>query len=231
MKIEYVGEELENFSVASFWRKYVCSNFIKFYKNKNVLEVGSGIGSFSEIIIKDCNELTILEPDKNFCEHLSKKFKHEKKIKEIINGSSHDVPQNKYDVIFHLQVLEHPKDDQEEILRNLKLLKSGGYLLICVPSFMELYSSFDKAIGHYRRYVKKDFENFNLEGSKILKSYYIDSSGYLVYRIFKIFLNSSSPKKFMINLWDKFFIPLSLILDKIFFHKIGKNLLIVIKKN
>ena len=59
--------------------------------------MGSGIGSFSEIIIKDCNELTILEPDKNFCEHLTKKFRHEKKVKEIINGSSHDVSQNKYD--------------------------------------------------------------------------------------------------------------------------------------
>lgn len=231
MKKEYVGEELENFAVARFWRKYVISNFSKYFKDKDVLEVGSGIGSFSEMIIKDCKKITILEPDKNFYLYLSEKFKNEKKITEIINGSSHDINGKKYDTIFHLQVLEHLEDDQSEITRNLKLLKDNGYLLICVPSFMELYSSFDKAIGHHRRYVKEDFERFNLNGSKIIKSYYIDSSGYLIYKIFKMLLNSSNPKKFMIYLWDRIFIPISIFLDKILFHKIGKNLIIIIKKS
>lgn len=233
MKEEYIGKELENFSVAKFWRNYVIFNFSKYFKNKNkdVLEVGSGIGSFSEIIIKNCNKVTLLEPDKNFYFYLSKKFKDEKKIKEIINGSSQDLIGKKYDIIFHLQVLEHLEDDQLEITRNLELLNNNGYLLICIPSFMELYSNFDKAIGHYRRYVKKDFKKFDLHGSKIVKSYYIDSSGYLIYKIFKMLLNSPNPKKIMIYLWDRILIPISIFLDKIFCHKIGKNLIVIIKKS
>ena len=32
MKLDYIGKELENFSVASFWRKYVMSHFKTYYK-------------------------------------------------------------------------------------------------------------------------------------------------------------------------------------------------------
>ncbi len=231
MKLDYIGKELENFSVASLWRNYVMSHFKKYYESKNVLEVGSGVGSFSELVIKDVNELTILEPDQNFCNFLIDKFKDQKKIKKIINGTSHDLNAEKFDVILHLQVLEHLQDDNEEILRNLNMLKKGGHLLICVPSFMSLYSKFDESIGHYRRYVKDDFLKFNLNNSTITKMFYIDSAGYIIYRLFSIFLNSSNPKKFMVYVWDKFFIPISFFLDKILFNKIGKNLIVIIKKS
>lgn len=231
MKLDYIGKELENFSVASFWRKYVMSHFKTYYKNKNVLEVGSGIGSFSELVINDIKELTLLEPDQNFCNFLNDKFKNQKKIKKIINGTTNDINDEKFDVIFHFQVLEHLKDDNEEILRNLDLLKTDGHLLICVPSFMSLYSKFDEAIGHHRRYVKNDFLKFNLNKSKIKKMFYIDSMGFIIYRLFSLFLNSSNPNKFLVYIWDKFFIPISYLLDKILLNKVGKNLIVIIKKS
>ena len=50
-------------------------------------------------------------------------------------------------------------------------LKKGGYLLINVPAFQFLYSDFDKDIGHFRRYSKKDItnlcSNYNLEINKL----------------------------------------------------------------
>ena len=71
MIINYVGKELDNFSVARLWRKYVIYSLKKYFKDKNVLEVGSGIGSFSELIIKDAKSLTMLEPDENFSLYLN----------------------------------------------------------------------------------------------------------------------------------------------------------------
>jgi len=230
MIINYVGKELDNFSVARLWRKYVIYSLKKYFKDKNVLEVGSGIGSFSELIIKDAKSLTMLEPDENFSLYLKKKFKDNDKVVEIINGTTENIKANKYDVIIHCQVLEHIENDQEEITRNLNLLNKDGYLLICVPSFMSLYSNFDKSIGHHRRYIKKDFLLFNLQGSKIEKMFYLDSSGYLIYRIFKLFLNSSNPKKFMVYIWDKIFIPISFVLDKFLNDEFGKNLVVIVKK-
>ena len=230
MIINYVGKELDNFSVARLWRKYVIYSLKKYFKDKKVLEVGSGIGSFSELIIKDAKSLTMLEPDKNFSLYLKKKFKDNNKVIEIINGTTENIKANKYDAIIHCQVLEHIENDQEEITRNLNLLNKDGYLLICVPSFMSLYSNFDKSIGHYRRYTKKDFLLFNLQGSKIEKMFYLDSSGYLIYKIFKLLLNSSNPKKFMVYIWDKIFIPITFVLDKFLNDKFGKNLVVIVKK-
>ena len=47
---KYIGEELENFSIATFWRKYVLSKVWSYYQDKKVVEIGSGVGSFSKII-------------------------------------------------------------------------------------------------------------------------------------------------------------------------------------
>jgi len=227
--MKYIGEELENFKYASLWRKYTISKIKKYLKGKKVLEVGSGIGSFSEILLKYVDELTLLEPDKEYCEILKKKFKNSDKIKEIHNGTISEI-NKRYDAIIHFQVLEHIEKDNEEILNNLNMINENGYMLICVPSFMSLYSKFDKSVGHHRRYVKQDFLNFNLGKSFIKKMIYIDSSGYIVYKLFKIFLNTDYPKKFMIIIWDKIFIPISFILDWLLKYKIGKNLIAVIQK-
>ena len=44
MIINYVGKELDNFSVARLWRKYVIYTLKKYFKDKNVLEVACGSG-------------------------------------------------------------------------------------------------------------------------------------------------------------------------------------------
>jgi phospholipid N-methyltransferase len=226
---KYIGKELENFSIATLWRKYTLSKVSDYYRDKKVLEIGPGVGSFSELIAKKCKSLTMVEPDYEFCSILKKKLKNNKKIIKIINGRSDNV-RGKFDTIVHFQVLEHIKQDNKEITKNLNLLNENGYMLICVPSFMSLYSSFDRAIGHFKRYEKKDFDNFKLGNSRIIKMFYLDSCGYLVYSFFKLFLNSSEPKKFMIFIWDKFFIPISFLLDFFLRYSIGKNLIVVIQK-
>ena len=44
--MNYPGKELENFDSATIWRKYVYF-LIKKYIKGNILEVGAGIGSFT----------------------------------------------------------------------------------------------------------------------------------------------------------------------------------------
>jgi len=228
--MKYIGEELENFSIARFWRCYVMSKVNYLLKDKKILEVGAGTGSFSELIVKNSQHLTVLEPDENFAEFLREKFTDNQKIK-VVNGSINKLENELFDAIIHFQVLEHIEDDNKELLENLSFLKNKGYLIICVPSFMSLYSNFDKSIGHFRRYEKKDFKKFDLGAAKIEKIFYLDSIGYLLYRLFKIFINSDKPNKTMIFIWDRIFIPLSFMLDKIVLHKFGKNLMVIIKKN
>jgi hypothetical protein len=45
------------------------------------------------------------------------------------------------------------------------------------------------------------------------------------------FKNEDCPSKFKVMIWDKLFIPISIIADLFTFYKLGKNIICVIKKN
>ena len=59
--------------------------------------------------------------------------------------------------------------------------------------------------------MKKDFEKFNLGNSKIVKMFYIDSIGYILYKIHSFFVDSTYPSQLSIMIWDKIFIPFSFV--------------------
>ena len=62
----------------------------------------------------------------------------------------------RYDYVSALDVIEHVKDDVALLLQMKKLLSSDGMLLLTVPIHQFLYSLHDAALGHYRRYHKRD---------------------------------------------------------------------------
>ena len=64
---------------------------------------------------------------------------------------------NYYDYIFLFDVIEHVKNDKKFIENALFHLKKNGSLIINVPSIQILYSRYDIAVGHLRRYDKKLF--------------------------------------------------------------------------
>jgi len=57
-----------------------------------------------------------------------------------------------YDCLLIFDVLEHLQDTRSFWKAALKHLKPGGYVLVNVPAIKWLYSSYDAAAGHYRRY-------------------------------------------------------------------------------
>ena len=90
----------------------------------------------------------------------------------------------------------------------------------------------DKEVGHYRRYNKSFFQNFDFKGNTIVELKYIDCLGYLLYYLNKIFFkNETYPSKFKIFIWDKIITPFTIIFDFLTAYKLGKNILCVIKKN
>ena len=60
--MEYPGKELENFDKAKIWRNYIYFEIKKFIRGK-VLEVGAGIGSFTENYMHLTEKLTLSEID------------------------------------------------------------------------------------------------------------------------------------------------------------------------
>ncbi len=61
-----------------------------------------------------------------------------------------------YDGIVLFDVIEHIDDDLGFLESAIHHLKPGGFLVINVPALQSLYSSYDKAAGHVRRYSAEE---------------------------------------------------------------------------
>jgi len=61
----------------------------------------------------------------------------------------------KYDAIILFDVIEHIDDPVTFMSSALYHLKPGGHVFINVPALQALYSKFDVAVGHCRRYSKQ----------------------------------------------------------------------------
>ena len=65
-------------------------------------------------------------------------------------------PENAYDLIALLDVLEHVVDDKGSLAAILTRLKPGAALLLTVPANPWMWSAHDTAHHHHRRYRKRE---------------------------------------------------------------------------
>ena len=226
--MKYPGLELENFDKAHIWRKYIYY-IIKKYINGNILEVGAGIGSFTKLYENQHQNITLSESDKDFCDLLNNKFKNKNNIK-ITNQFIKEINQ-KFETIIYLNVLEHIEDDIAEVKMAYEKLEKNGHLIILVPAHQKIYSKFDKAVGHFRRYEINFFKD-KLLMFNLIKLIQLDCCGYLLYHLNNlIFKKDVYPSKLKIFIWDKIFTPMTIVLDFLLNYKFGKNILCIIKKD
>ena len=227
--MDYAGKELEIFDTAKVFQKYVYFLIKKYFKNK-IFEVGAGIGSFTRNYNDSYKEIYLSDLDKNNYLVHKKKFSKKKNIK--INNQKINQINKKFNTIIYLNVLEHIKKDKREINLAISKLNSGGHLIILVPAHQKLYSKFDKAIGHCKRYNINFFKNNKFKNASVEKLIYLDMVGYFLYFCNKIFFKEEIyPSKIKVFLWDKFFSPITIVLDFITNYKYGKNIICVYKKN
>lgn len=231
-EFEYVGTELELFAVAQNWKNYV-NHLIRDYIKGNVLEVGAGIGKNTLTLCSTYHDKWLcLEPDEQLFEALKNSIN--------IHGMHNCYPQNGtikiltkeqlFDSILYLDVLEHIREDKEEIIQVTQHLKNKGHLIILAPAYQFLFTSFDAAIGHYRRYDKQNILRILPDSIKVIKLIYLDCVGLLASLGNKLILQKSQPTLQQIKLWDELMVPASKILDAMLGYQLGKSILLIGEK-
>jgi len=228
--MNYTGWELQYFDSSSNFRKYQYF-LIKEFIGNNVLEVGPGSGNFAEnYLLRKAQNLQLTEINNELFKKLSIKFKDNNKVK-IYSKKIKDI-NTKFDTICYFDVLEHIDDHQSEIKSALNKLNKNGNLVIIVPAFNHLYSYYDKSVGHYRRYEKDFFKDYIKKNNLVCKKlFYFDSVGYFFLVLNKLINMKSKSKVSLGTLIWNFLVPVSRVLDKIFFNKFGKSLICVIQND
>jgi len=132
-----------------------------------------------------------------------------------------------YDTVLYIDVLEHIERDRDELERATKHLVPGGHLVVVAPAHQWLFSPFDAAIGHFRRYSRRSLGDLDPPGMQVVLARYLDSVGLLASLANRLVLRSAMPTVGQIRIWDNFMVPWSRFLDPIFLYGIGKTIVVV----
>lgn len=190
-----------------------------------VLDFGAGTGTFVSVIKPFCKKMIAIELDESLRARLSSK-------KINCYSSLSEVKTASVNFVYTLNVLEHIEDDQSSLNEIFKIIQPGGKLLIYVPAFMCLYSSMDEKVGHYRRYRRSNLiAKVKNAGFEVEFSKYADSLGFFFSLLYKAHKHTDGTVNIkLIKIYDKYFFPLSLLMDIFLNNFLGKNLIVLALK-
>jgi SAM-dependent methyltransferase len=229
----YIGNELELFSHAHNWKGYYRKHLTPFIQGE-VLEVGAGIGETTAHLYNETVTTWLcLEPDASLANKIEKKINEKilpTNCRLLIGTTLSLSPTKLFDTIVYIDVIEHIENDIDEIDRASALLNPGGHLIILVPAHQYLFSPFDKAIGHYRRYNKDRLQKVIPKQLQKKKIFYLDCLGLFASLTNKWFLKKEYPTLQDVKFWDRMIVPFSKIIDPIIGYSTGKSLIGVWQK-
>ncbi len=126
-----------------------------------VLEVGCGTGNVLRHVEQVCTQGQVIGLDL-FLEGL--RFARQRVNCPLVQADIHQPPfKTRFDLIGIFDVLEHLPDDRSVLRALHALLAENGTLLITVPAHMSLWSYFDEASHHYRRYQQRELHQKLIE--------------------------------------------------------------------
>ena len=238
---DYTGHaNLEMISASSRFNDWMYKRIKTGLREKmgNILEVGSGLGTISEKLIRDMgpsSHITLTDISVRYVQLLSIKYSSFKNVSvsrmDLNTGEDYSkIGYEKYDSIIAINVLEHVRDDQLALREIYKMLKTGGILVILVPCNKFLYNVIDKGLGHFRRYTKKELcSKINETSFTILCMHYFNTVGMVGW-----YLNGNLLKKAGISptasKWFDRLVPLLDCFDRVTSKMTGLSLICHLKK-
>ena len=215
---EYVGSELELFEKAANWKRYWSERVVP-YVTGDVLEVGAGIGANAKLFSGlSYRSWTCLEPDAALARRIHGT------VRVVVGQTSDLPPSERFDTVLYIDVLEHIEDHCAELARAASHLRPGGHIIVLAPAHSWLYTPFDAAVGHFRRYSRASLRAAATpSGLRELEMVYLDSVGLLASAANRMLLRQSMPTGRQILTWDRLMVPVSRALDPLLAHRAGKS--------
>jgi len=227
-EFKYVGSELDLFADARNWKAYWSRQIQPFIRG-DVLEVGAGIGSNTRFLDPDggAGRWVCLEPDPELHGLLVKASaeRHTRRAYETVCGTLAMLTDQQFDTIIYIDVLEHIDNDRDELNQAASHLRPEGHLIILSPAHQRLFSPFDAAIGHFRRYNRPMLRSISPPSLHLEQLIYLDAAGLLLSVANLLFLRQSIPTKAQLRFWDEWAIPTSRVLDGCLLKSVGKSII------
>lgn len=224
----YVGTELPLFAKAVRWKKYF-GGAIAPYVSGDVLEVGAGFGGTSPFLANSAvHRWTALEPDPELAAALRAYVRQAGMAIEpdIRVGTLQALPAGiDFDCITYIDVLEHIEHDAAELALAASFLRPGGHLVVLSPAYPWLFSPFDEAVGHHRRYTARSLRSIGPSSLSPTCFFYLDSVGMAASLMNRMLLRQSAPTMAQVEFWDRRIVPVSKVVDRFLFRSCGRSVI------
>ena len=99
---------------------------------------------------------------------------------ETVCGTLESLAGQQFDTIMYIDVLEHIDNDREELSRAASHLRPDGHLIVLAPAHQRLFSPFDTAIGHFRRYNRPMLRTISPASLRLERMRYLDCAGLIL---------------------------------------------------
>lgn len=227
----YEGNELELFSHPRNWKAYWSGHLARYVRGA-VLDVGAGLGETAKLLASGADRWVCLEPDEAMAQDISERIEAGvlPPVCEVRIGVIDSVAERDFSAIVYIDVLVHIEHDAAELVKAAERLAPGGHLVVLAPAHQFLFSPFDKAIGHYRRYTLAMMRALTPPGLVVEDAYYLDSVGLLASLANSMIMKSAMPTASQIGLWDRAMVPASRLIDRLHGRRLGKTCVTVWRK-
>lgn len=148
-------------SRASRHHRWLISR-IQPYLGKRLMQIGAGMGHLSGRMLG--RELVVLVDDEPmYVSTLRQRFggRHNVRVEQAdptLPGQPRRWQTERLDTIFCSNYLENVQNDERALRHFYETLRPGGHCIVVVPGGRWLYSNVDRALGHVRRYGRKEFK-------------------------------------------------------------------------
>jgi SAM-dependent methyltransferase len=160
--------DLESLAAASGLCDWMFAQFSSVVSG-NVLEIGAGIGTFSERLLDHgAAKLLLVEPEPACMAVLERRFAADDRV-ELAQDLLPDSPAlqarlGEFDFALCQNVLEHIPDHEAAVAAIADGLRPGGQIGVLVPAHPRLFGRLDRGYGHERRYTRETLLDL-LEGA------------------------------------------------------------------
>ncbi|MDP4131692.1 MAG: methyltransferase domain-containing protein [Bacteroidota bacterium] len=227
-------ETLELFADAPAFNRWLFDRIYPFCKGQ-VLEVGSGIGNISSLLLDKHLKVSLSDLRPEYCRYLTHQFVSNPDLQGVyqmdlsIPDFENRYPAliNRFGTVIALNVVEHIEQDMLAVHNAKKLLRTGGNLIILVPAGKRLYNNFDRELGHYRRYSGKTLTGLLTDtGLTVTHISYFNFTGILGWWFSGSVLKKKMIPRSQLKLYNQL-VPVFRIIDRLFVRFAGLSVIAV----
>jgi SAM-dependent methyltransferase len=188
------------------------------FLGRRILDVGAGLGTFTEILASTAERVVALEPDAGDAAQLRHRFTGDERVRveelDATQLAGADIG-GPFDAAICFNVLEHIPDDVGALRGVRQQLEAGAHLLLLVPAHQALFGEIDRTVGHVRRYDRRTLDRaLTAAGFDVRELRYVNPLGALGWLVSSRLLRREHIPEGPLKAYDAL-VPVLRALDKV----------------